>query len=193
MPEEEQYASREEIEGALTSLTTAQRLRLKKFADYRARSAGRVARGGGDDLLQEAVTATLIGCEAGGEGRRWRKRVDIVKHLVEAMRSIASHWRESRMRAETSESELISVDGDGVAHGPFDNLADPAPDALRVAQARGELARVLGMFKGDDNAVLVLEGLREGWKREDFADIGMSLSDYDAAIKRVHYRLRNEP
>ncbi len=192
MAEPKPYATREEVERALASLTKPQRLRLKKFADYRVRGLGRAAKGDDDDLLQEAITATVIGCEVGGEGRRWNKEVDIVKHLIEAMRSIASHWREAAGAEEIPESELVTVDDEGEAYSHFDKLVDPAPHALRAAEAREELARVLGIFKDDDDAVLVLEGWRDGWKREDFISVGMLPSDYDAAVKRIHYRFRNE-
>lgn len=192
MAEPKRYATREEVERALTGMSTPQRIRLKKFADYRARGLGRATKGGGEDLLQEAITATLLGAESGGEGRRWNMEIDIVKHLVEAVRSISSHWREAARVEEVPESELVTVDDEGETHSPFDKLVDPAPDALRTAQAREELARVFGMFKDDNDAILVLEGWRDGWKREDFIAVGMSPSDYDATVKRIHYRFRNE-
>jgi hypothetical protein len=192
MAESKPHATREEVERALTSLTKARCLRLKKFADYRVRGLGRAAKGSGDDLLQEAITATLIGSEGSGAGRRWNKEVDIVKHLVEVMRSIASHWREAATVEEIPESELVTVDDEGGVHGPFEKLAEPAPDALRTTAAKQELARVLGMFKDDNDAIVVLEGWRDGWKREDFINLDMSPSDYDAAVKRIHYQVRNE-
>ena len=91
------------------------------------------------------------------------------------------------------ESELVTVNDEGETHSPFDKLVDPAPDALRAAVAKEKLLRISGMFKDDDDAILVLEAwYRDGWKREDFINVGMSPSDYDAAVKRIHYRVRNE-
>lgn len=193
MAEEKPYATREEVEHALTGLTKPQAVRLKRFAQYRMRTLGRAAEGrSGEDLLSEAFMATLLGASEGVQGRRWNKEVDIVKHLVEAMRSISSHWREASKGEEYLESELVSVDDGGQVHSPFENLQDGYPDALRQATAKEELARVLAMFKEDNDAIIVLEGWRDGWKREDFATVGMSPSDYDAAVKRIHYRFRNE-
>ena len=72
--------SRSEIEAAIRAFTDAQWIRLRKAARYFAWVYGLDA----DDLLQDAFCRTLA------DSRHCPTNVDVVKFLVEAMRSIAN-------------------------------------------------------------------------------------------------------
>src|SRR5579859_7530739 len=77
-------ATRQEIDEAINSLSAEDLVRLKRFAEWRVRGIGRgSSERGADELLQDAVMATLAGCEGNRRGRRWNMRVDFVKHLTE--------------------------------------------------------------------------------------------------------------
>jgi hypothetical protein len=72
--------TRDEIAIAIRALTDAQWIRLRKASGYFAWVYGLP----GDDLLQEAFCRALAG------SRQCPCDVDVVKFLVEAMRSIAN-------------------------------------------------------------------------------------------------------
>ena len=194
-PAPKQFATREEVDQAISALSAADRLRLAQFAKWRIRGLGRASGGhDADDLLSEALTATIVGAEAQGvEGRRWNKQVDFPRHLTEAMRSISSHWRDQFHEDPVLHCDVATVDEFGKVHSPLDEALDEHPDAAREVIAKEKLARILGKFKDDDDAILVLEGLREGWGRSDFGSIGMATSRYDATLKRIRYALHDEP
>ena len=193
-PDPKQFATREEVDQAISALSAADRLRLGQFSRWRIRGLGRASGGhDADDLLSEALIATIIGAETkGAEGRRWNKNVDFRRHLTEAMRSISSHWRDRYQEEAALDSDVAIVDEAGEVHSRVQEAPDKHPDVVREAIAKEELARILAKFRDDDDAILVLEGLREGWGRSDFGSIGMATSRYDATLKRIRYALRDE-
>jgi hypothetical protein len=109
---QEVRATTAEVMAAIESLSAEEFRRLKKAAGYRIRGLGRAAQHRDyEDLLGEALASTLKGAEGGAEGRKWAKdRVRFVKYLLEAMRSIANHWKESweRSGAECEEPDWLT-------------------------------------------------------------------------------------
>src|SRR5689334_24310988 len=101
---DERIATPEEVWSAVQSLTDADSTRLKAVAEalaFRLRSY--VWGTGGADLLQEAVISVLQG------NRKWRpSRVDLVRLLVGAMRSIASNWKDRKSTRLNSSHSSIS-------------------------------------------------------------------------------------
>ena len=91
--------------------------RLEKYARYRIRGLGRKATGRDhEDLLGEAVQDTLD-----LEKRKWNKRVSFAQHLMGAMRSISSHWREQfDTREPLLESEVFRTTEEGEVLSPLD-------------------------------------------------------------------------
>jgi DNA-directed RNA polymerase specialized sigma24 family protein len=91
---------------AISSLSGADYTTLRSFAAWRMRKLGvAIVRGKtAEDLLQEALVATL-------EGRRaWREGITMVKHLSAVMYSVAGHWRK---RGDASEENSgLFWDGD---------------------------------------------------------------------------------
>jgi RNA polymerase sigma factor (sigma-70 family) len=93
---------------ALRQLTTSELIKLHKYARFlmkpllmHGKAKGRSA----DDLMQEALTATL-------ESRRmWNRNISFYQHLVGAIRSIASSWtrevgEEDHPSSQTSSDEV---------------------------------------------------------------------------------------
>jgi len=187
-------ANRDDVVMAVGSLTHAQQRRLEKFARYRILGLGRKATGRDhEDLQQEALKSTLLGLESETEGRRWYKnKVDFVGHLIGAMRSIASHWAEAFDEADPLlDSETAFEMEDGEISGALAEAQSTAPDQERRYLAKEKLAQVLGLFQNDDEAVLVLEGIREGWSGPEIMDgLGLSKDKYEAAMKRIRYRVK---
>ncbi|PYN91738.1 MAG: hypothetical protein DMD89_29920 [Candidatus Rokuibacteriota bacterium] len=138
MPEE-RAATPDEVRAALDALGEADLVRLEKFARYRIRGLGRKAEGRDhDDLLGEAIRDTLD-----PEKRRWNKDVSFVRHLVGAMRSISSHWREQFDENEPLlESELLQTTDEGEVLSPLDVVGSGAPGAERILAAKEELERI---------------------------------------------------
>ena len=189
---EAQPATREEVDQAIQRLTDVQLLRLKKFADWRIRGLGRASlRRDGEDLLGEALTSTVAGADGSAGGRRWNKRVDFVKHLTEAMRSISDHWREQFDEREARvESEVIVVNPNGEERSPMAQVQSERPTADRILLAKEEVANIFKLFEKDDDAILVLEGWVEGMTGPEIIELGLTPQQYEAAVKRIRYAAR---
>ena len=139
---QEVCATSAEVIAAIESLSAEEFHRLKKFAGFRIRGLGRAAMGRDySALLSEAVVSTLQGSEGGLEGRKWAKnRVRFINHLLGAMRSISSHWKEAFERRGTEAEQLdwmqTTEDEDGNVLRPSENLADARVDPYRSCAAK---------------------------------------------------------
>jgi RNA polymerase sigma-70 factor (ECF subfamily) len=170
------FATEVEVTQALARLTRAELLRLSGFARYRMRALGSNARGRThDDLMSEAVTATLAG------SRRWNKQaVDLFGHLCGVMRSVSSHWREEAGRVETPWPETY---GDQAV--PVDMPSDDI-DAPRRLIAAEELARIRAHFADDGRVTAVLADFEEGLKGPEIkARHGLTQVEYETILKRL--------
>jgi hypothetical protein len=189
-----EYATREDVGRAVDSLSRADEIRLEKFARYRIRGLGRKAMGRDhEDLLQEALNSTWIGAEDPNEGRRWRKTdVAFVQHLLGAMRSIASHWKEAADDDEAQlDSDLAVETDDGVVLSPVENAPSDTPDQERALIAKEQLGAIFRLFQNDDDAALVIEGIREGWNGPEIMErLALPKSRYEAALKRIRYHVK---
>ncbi|MBZ5532079.1 MAG: hypothetical protein LAO20_11665 [Acidobacteriia bacterium] len=189
-----EYGTRDDVERAVESLSSEDELRLARFARYKIRGLGRKAKGRDhEDLRSEAIKATWIGAGGGDEGRRWKKStVPFVQQLLGAMRSIASHWKAAHDEDETYlDSEVAVETGDGDILSPVDNAPSGAPSQERDLLAKEALNSVYQMFHDDDDAALVIEGIKEGWSGPEITEqLGLSRKQYEAAIKRIRYRVR---
>jgi hypothetical protein len=183
-----------EIDRAVKALTRPEQLRLQRFAMCRVRGLGRAA-GARDwqDLLQEAMYRTLIGATDTKNGRHWNKKVDLVKHLTETMRSIASSWKRRFAGQEANTylvSELQSPDAQGEEYSPMDNLA--CGDALadeRLIETEEE-ERILAALRDDRDATTVLLGWMRGLrKNEILTKYGLQEKRYAAAVRRIGLKL----
>ena len=135
--------SRDEIETAIRSLTDAQWFRLRKAAEYFAWIYDLEA----NDLLQEAFCRALAG------DRKCPKHVDVVKFLVEAVRSIANGEGEKVEKmvetASIDEPGLVNVLQDSTQPADETIIEAEREEALidtmciRVAHSRCALRRSL--------------------------------------------------
>jgi hypothetical protein len=189
-----EFATREDVERAIDSLSSADEVRLEKFARYKIQGLGRKALGRDyEDLFQEAIKSTLIGAGDREEGRHWRKtNVTFVQHLFGTMRSIASHWKEAVDDNEAQlDSDSIVETEDGDILSPVENAPSNAPDQERSVAAKEQLGAIFRLFQNDDDAALVIEGIREGWNGPEIMErLDLPKNRYEAALKRIRYHVK---
>jgi CheY-like chemotaxis protein len=181
-----------EVDRMIELLTTAELLKLQKFADFRVRGLGRAARGRTwEDLLGEALLRTLIGAEATGKGRHWNKEVDFARHLAGTIQSISSSWKRQFKNKEAHLiSELVIHDAEGQEHSPLDNVASGHTPADQRLIEKNEEDRILAKFKEDPEATHVLHGLLDGLKKNEIISrYGLDEKQYAASVKRIRVKL----
>lgn len=183
-----------EVDRAVKALTPAEQLRLKGFAMFRVRGLGRAA-GTRDweDLLQEALYRTLIGATDTRNGRHWNKKVNLVKHLEETMRSIANSWKRQFTGPQASTylaSEFRTLDDEGEEYSPLDNLASGQPLTDQELIEAEEENRMLRTLRDDPDATVVLLGWMNGLrKNEILAKYSLDEKSYAAAVRRMRLKL----
>jgi CheY-like chemotaxis protein len=175
------------VHQAIEALSSAELLKLQKFAAFRIQGLGRAACGRTwVDLLQEAQLRTLIGAESTIRGRHWNKNVDFVRHLTGVMLSISSSWKRKFKEEAYLESEVIVLDAEGHELSPIDDIpsADTAADQSLIAKEKED--EVMRVFRADDDATRVLQGLLAGMKKNEIIQKrGISNKEYQAAMKRI--------
>jgi CheY-like chemotaxis protein len=186
-------ATREEVDRAITALTAAELLRLKRYGDGRVCSSQGTDYRTGQDLLQEANRLTV-------EGHRcWKKRVTLFSHLMGVMRSIT--------RRRKGDNALLACDtfkddADGQEYCLFETVTASdrnkffgyASSEYEAADqrliAKETMNGVLGQFKDDQEALLVLQGWSEGMKRNEIMqEHGLNEKQYRATVKRIRMKL----
>lgn len=183
-----------EIDRAVKALTRPEQLRLQQYAMFRVRGLGRAA-GARDwqDLLQEALYRTLIGATDISNGRHWNKKVDLVKHLTETMRSIASSWKRQFTGREANTylvSELQNSDSEGEEYSPADNLSSGHVLTDERLIETEEEDRILSTLRDDPDATAVLEGWMNGLKKNEIlAKYDLGEKRYTAAVRRLRLKL----
>jgi DNA-directed RNA polymerase specialized sigma24 family protein len=157
--------TRDEIAIAIRALTDAQWIRLRKASGYFAWVYGLP----GDDLLQEAFCRALAG------SRQCPCDVDVVKFLVEAMRSIANGEGE---KAE-NRIEIVPVVQPGAPADGAVDISDStnSQEEIMVTAQENEATRqaVLGLFPTDQQARDLADGILAGYEGEELR----ALTDLD--------------
>jgi CheY-like chemotaxis protein/DNA-directed RNA polymerase specialized sigma24 family protein len=180
------WATREEVNQAITSLTTAQLMKLRKYADWRVCLSRGTDHRTGEDLLQEALCLTCEGAEGRGTGKRWNKRVPFFTHLIMAIRGITR-----RRRGEvTLWCDIFEYDAEGQGHSRLDTVAsrDPTPDQNVLAAEIFD--RLLGHFEDYPEDRSILQGLSEDMtKKQIVQEGGLSENQYRAALKRIRKKM----
>jgi DNA-directed RNA polymerase specialized sigma24 family protein len=167
--EDRGVASEAEVRAAIEGLSKADNTKLMLIARGFARTRIRDSLVEAQDLLQEAIVKTL-------DGRRaWKRNVSILKHLDRVMESDAGHIAERRA---TQPSDIIPESAD--------EPASPAADPSVQIVAQQELADLLGLFAGDEQALKVLNFKREGFSASEIQqELGISKTHYDTVTKRI--------
>jgi DNA-directed RNA polymerase specialized sigma24 family protein len=177
-----------EIAAAIEALTPGDRVRLKRFADYRIRKLGPKANSmTGDDLIQTALTDLL------GDVRRWNKsKVGFMGLLTGAIRSISSNWARSYDEADTPvvEADLRRENDEGEIYSPLDKASEPRPNPEQRLRAKQTLELIDNLFKDDEKAQMVLTAWQEGYEPAGVRELwGLSQNEYNTIVRRIRRRL----
>jgi hypothetical protein len=140
-----------------------------------------------EDLLEEAVADTLDPTK-----RRWNKDVSFVRHLIGAMRSISSHWREQVDPDEPRlESELVRVGEKGGLLSPLDLVGSEAPAADRILEAKRQLEDIEQAVADDKIVCDILGGMRAEMSASEIREaLGLTVIEYETAMKRFRRHVR---
>lgn len=140
-----------------------------------------------EDLLGEAIADTLD-----PEKRRWNKEVSFVQHLIGAMRSISSHWREQFDAGEPRlESELVRTSEEGDPLSPLDLVGSDAPGAERIVEAKRQLEEIEKAVAGDRIVQDILGGMRAEMSPSEIREVlGLTPTEYETAMKRFRRHVR---
>ena len=187
---EEVAATPDEIRVAIEALTSADWVRLQKYATNRIRMLGPKADGrDSEDLLQ--ITLELILDDT----RRWdRTKVEFVPFMIGAMKSISSNWARGYKPEETLSLELDAekTNEDGETFRPIDYVEDenPNPEQRLVdeeqLQADARLKMIDELFEGDEGAQMVIEAWRDGYDPPGVRTLWeLSQNDYDTIVRRI--------
>jgi DNA-directed RNA polymerase specialized sigma24 family protein len=157
--------SRDQIVASVRDLTEAQWIRLRKASAYFAR----VCDLSPDDLLQEAFCRALAG------GRKCPSNVDLVRFLVQAMRSIANGEAE-KVENEVDVIPLVQpgvlVDG---AVDPKDSKESQEESMMAAESDEAIRQALLGLFPTDRQARDLVDGILAGYEGEELR----ALTDLD--------------
>lgn len=176
----------EEVEQAIRALSPGDFKKLRAAAYALVRGFGLETAGRDhEDLYSEALARTLEG------SRGWRRGVDFLYHLTQAMRSIAWTWREyedRRKQAGLVASPLRQAghpEDEGDAQDPMDPIS-PEPDLGTALHTTRELARFHRKFRGDRQASVVMIGWERGYSMKETAQrYAISLQDLQWAARRI--------
>lgn len=197
----ETLASPDEVRDAVRNLSDPAERRLMKaaklFMRFRPQLAGHFEP---RDLLHMAVLAALAG------DRKWRKtRVDFVKFLAEAMRSIAFNEARKLKGGDqphlVSEQELQIPGSEGRGHSPLENIADPSPgpeDQLvnkeKEARNQTKLALVKAQLADDPELAQMFELQRQDVSKRDIRQkLGMTDTQFWSADRKLARHIEQIP
>lgn len=176
-----EHLSVDEVRVALDALSDADWIRLGKIAA----TFGWNRRRDPDDLLQTALERTLDG------SRRCPRRVDVIRFLAEAMRSIASD--DAKAIKRKPELQLVARHADDADRPVEYDYPDPSPTAeTALAEAQDAdrlLSAVLAVFDDDLAAQTIVEGDAEGMDADDLREL-TGLNEREYASKRRLIRRR---
>jgi hypothetical protein len=142
-------------------------------------------------LLSEAKLSTLEGAANNGSGRRWNQNVDLVTHLVGAMRSISSHWkRDFDEREADLESDIVTRSNGRGWISPLDNVLSNDASLESDLGAREVLDRLSTQFPTDSPAGRVVKGWRKDLTPSAIMQSSkLTKSEYQRAVKQIRHCL----
>jgi RNA polymerase sigma-70 factor (ECF subfamily) len=165
---------RARIDEILAGLSDADLLRLRRFAQLRARLIPSME---WQDLLQEAIALVL-------DGRRtWPRSVDFLIFMRQTIRSIANN----RLRQETRRGFSVEFD-DAADVADMGGASQSEPE--QAAAHRETLERINLLFEKDSEVLAILAGLAAGESPREIQErSGMTATEYASAQRRIRRSL----
>ncbi len=184
MPEKlakDDFATREEVVTALSSLTDDQMILLGKWARYYVRGIPLLDH---EDLLHTAIVAVLNGGEK-GKTRQWPKSINFLTFLSNVMKSIASSQRRSQI-SFLGKTVLLEDAEASLA------VESHETEIIKFIEVEEELVFLRSLFKDDLEASTILEFMLNGASKiKILKETGMSEKRYDSARKRIRRKVEN--
>jgi len=195
----EKHHSRADFESAMSKLSVAELVRLKRVGLRYSGGSGMSP----DELLSEAYVRAVANT------RNWPVGVDVVRFMAEAMRSIASGARDS-VKAEArivpvamrsaqmadADAEAVTDQGGVVidftrpsssAEQQLIDSEEAIADASRLSKWRQEL---LDLFADDYQAQLIVEGMMDGLRGKELQELaGLTGAEFQTKYKKVSRRI----
>lgn len=187
----EKAASIDDINDAINALSALEIKRLEKYARWRVKGLG-VRKTGRDweVLFHETVVAFCSGT------RRWNKnKVDFLKALIEAMRSISDNWRRTYDENEPKlESELITTSfSGGEESNPLALVSIPDWNTQRELEAKRDVEIIENLLMKRETAALVLMGWKDKMTGPEIqAELALSQTEYDKEVKWIRRTVKAE-
>lgn len=167
-----------EIRDVIDRLSTADRHRLLKTAEWRCYGTGLDA----DDLFQEAIKRSLEG------GRRCPCDVEPVVFLAGVICSVADAERKKRSRERTVRQEK-QVETLGASNVTGVRAEFVAPEL--EAECKRMVEALFDLFEGDEEAELVLMGQLEGLSAQDIRVMnGMDKTALATVRRRMNRKIK---
>lgn len=171
-------ASFDEITDAINSLTRIQLKKLEKFARWRVNGLGRKNFGRNwEDLFHETIKSF---CSE--DGRRWNKeKVDFVKALTEAMRSISDSWKRSFDEREPKlEAELLTTSVTSNESNLYAIAATPNWDTQKYLEAKEKLEMIDNLVSERERSALIIMGMKDKMTGAEIRkDLDISQKEYE--------------
>lgn len=182
-------ASFDEITDAINSLTPVQLKKLEKSARWRIRGLGRKNTGRNwEDLFHETIKSF---CSE--DGRRWNKeKVDFVKALTEAMRSISDSWKRSFDEDEPRlETELITTSLSVKESNPLAVTATPIWNTQKHLEAKEKLEAIDNLVAKREWAALIIMGMKDKMTGPEIKkDLGITQTQYETEMTWIRRTVR---
>jgi DNA-directed RNA polymerase specialized sigma24 family protein len=177
--------SRDEIAEAIRLFTHADWARLRKVA----KKYNYCCSIDPDDLVQEACLRAFEDGED-RKGRKCPRNVSVVRFLAEAVRSIANGERE-KMQAEPIVVEIAPCgDESDRAVDLKDSGMNPEQQLVSLETLVAIRAECLALFKDDQQAYDMLEGIMEGFSIQELRDlVNLDQTAYESKRKLIRRRL----
>ncbi|PKP68477.1 MAG: hypothetical protein CVT82_15170 [Alphaproteobacteria bacterium HGW-Alphaproteobacteria-4] len=167
-----------QVSSEMRGMSVGDHARLRKVAMYCA--TGDLS---ADDLLQEAFCRALAGT------RRCPRKVDVVRFLAEAIRSLA-HGEREKLAALPKTERIDPNPVTGPAVDPPSDRPDAEERLLIEEKNRKILGGILGIFEDDPVATLIIEGIMDELSVDDMLELtGISKTAYDTKRKLIRRRV----
>jgi len=178
----EEAATIGQVEDAIVSLSDGELRRLDTCARHLIVGLGSAAKGRShEDLRQEAILAVL------NDTRRWDPtKVDFVRFLCWAMKSIASAWRGKSDRSDGSEILCAGQTSQTTGSDPLSRERDSRTSAEDAVIAKDQVEAFERHFEADPLVSEVLAGMFLGLSGPEVMELsGATENEYRAAVRRL--------
>jgi DNA-directed RNA polymerase specialized sigma24 family protein len=177
------YATADEIEQAIISISEGEKAQLSKSARILSLGLREVQ---WTDLLQEAMKRVLQGT------RKWPKQITFNFFLCRVMESLANYYWKCQYRKNDAgiSSECYCWHDDDEGESIIEQSPSEQFDPLEIVEAKEALELIEDAFQEDELGLAVLMAKEEGYSRQQIkSDYNLADKEYDTTMKRINRRL----